>query len=266
MVPIGRGQRELIIGDRQTGKTAIAVDTILNQKGKGVICIYVAIGQKARYRGAARARSCTRRGAMDYTIVVCAPRAGEPRRCSTSRPMPAAPWRSTSCDKGSDVLIVYDDLSQARRGLPRAVPADLQRPPGREAYPGDVFYLHSRLLERAARLSDGVRRRLASPRCPSSRRRRATSRPISRRTSSPSPTARSSWRRTCSTPVCARPSTWACPCRRVGGAAQLRRDEAGRRPVCAWTWPSTASLRRSRSSAPIWTRPPRDTLALRRAA
>ena len=153
MIPIGRGQRELIIGDRQTGKTAIAVDTIINQKDTDVLCIYVAIGQK-RSTVASIVDTLEKAGAMDYTIVVSA----------TASEMPAlqyiAPYAGCAMGeyfmyKGKDVLIVYDDLSKHAVAY-RALSLLLRRSPGREAYPGDVFYLHSRLLERAARLSDDL--------------------------------------------------------------------------------------------------------------
>ena len=151
MFPIGRGQRELIIGDRQTGKTSIAVDTILNQKGKDVICVYVAIGQKASTL-AKIVSTLKKHDAMDYSIVVSA---------SASDVAPVqyiAPYSGTAMaeyfmDKGKDVLIVYDDLSKHAVAY-RAMSLLLQRPPGREAYPGDVFYLHSRLLERSCRLDE----------------------------------------------------------------------------------------------------------------
>ena len=151
MFPIGRGQRELIIGDRQTGKTSIAVDTILNQKGKGVICIYVAIGQKAS-TVAGIVSTLTKYGAMDYSIVLSS---------TASQPAPLqyiAPYSGTALAEyfmyqGKDVLIVYDDLSKHAVAY-RALSLLLERSPGREAYPGDVFYLHSRLLERSSRLSD----------------------------------------------------------------------------------------------------------------
>lgn len=151
MVPIGRGQRELIIGDRQTGKTAIAIDAIINQKGNGVKCIYVAIGQK-QSTVANVVETLRRHGALDYTIVVTA---------SASEPAPLlflAPYAGVSMAeyfmyKGEHVLIVYDDLSKQAAAY-RELSLLLRRPPGREAYPGDVFYLHSRLLERAAKLSD----------------------------------------------------------------------------------------------------------------
>ena len=151
MIPIGRGQRELIIGDRQTGKTTIATDTILNQKGKDVICIYVAIGQK-RSTVAQLVENLTLGGAMDYTLVVSA-------TASELAPMQyIAPY--TGCaigehfmHQGKDVLVIYDDLSKHAVAY-RAISLLIRRPPGREAYPGDVFYLHSRLLERAAQMSD----------------------------------------------------------------------------------------------------------------
>ena len=151
MFPIGRGQRELIIGDRQTGKTSIAVDTIINQKGQDVICIYVAIGQKSS-TVAKIVSTLKKNGAMDYSIVVSA---------SASEPAPVqylAPYSGTAIaeyfmSQGKDVLIVYDDLSKHAVAY-RAMSLLLHRPPGREAYPGDVFYLHSRLLERSCRLDD----------------------------------------------------------------------------------------------------------------
>ncbi len=151
MIPIGRGQRELIIGDRQTGKTVIATDTIINQKGKGVICIYVAIGQK-QSTVANVVDTLYKNGAMDYTIVVSA-------TAADSAPLQyIAPYAGCSMgeyfmEQGKDALIIYDDLSKHAVAY-RALSLLIRRPPGREAYPGDVFYLHSRLLERAARLSD----------------------------------------------------------------------------------------------------------------
>ncbi len=151
LVPIGRGQRELIIGDRQTGKTAIALDAIVNQKGKGVHCIYVAIGQKES-TVANVVRKLTELGAMDYTTVVCAS-ASEPAPMLYIAPYAGAAIGEYFMYKGKDVLIVYDDLSKQAAAY-REISLLLQRPPGREAYPGDVFYLHSRLLERAARLDE----------------------------------------------------------------------------------------------------------------
>ena len=151
LVPIGRGQRELIIGDRQTGKTAIALDTIVNQKGKDVYCIYVAIGQKES-TVANVVHKLTELGAMDYTTVVCVS-ASEPAPMLYIAPYAGAAIGEYFMYKGKDVLIVYDDLSKQAAAY-REISLLLQRPPGREAYPGDVFYLHSRLLERAARLDE----------------------------------------------------------------------------------------------------------------
>ena len=151
MVPIGRGQRELIIGDRQTGKTTLAADTIINQKGKDVICIYVAIGQK-RSTVSSLVETLTRNGAMDYTIVVAAT-ASEASPLQYIAPYSGCAMGEYFMYKGKDVLIIYDDLSKHAVAY-RALSLLIRRPPGREAYPGDVFYLHSRLLERAARLSD----------------------------------------------------------------------------------------------------------------
>lgn len=151
MVPIGRGQRELIIGDRQTGKTAIALDTIINQKGQGVHCIYVAIGQKAS-TVASIVNTLTEFGAMDYTTVV-ASTASELAPLQYIAPYSGCAIGEEWMENGEDVLVVYDDLSKHAAAY-RTLSLLLKRPPGREAYPGDVFYLHSRLLERAARLSD----------------------------------------------------------------------------------------------------------------
>lgn len=151
MIPIGRGQRELIIGDRQTGKTTIATDTILNQKGKDVICIYVAIGQK-RSTVANLVAELTEGGAMDYTIVVTAT-ASEASPLQYIAPYSGCAMGEYFMNQGKHVLIVYDDLSKHAVAY-RALSLLIRRPPGREAYPGDVFYLHSRLLERAAKLSD----------------------------------------------------------------------------------------------------------------
>ena len=151
MIPIGRGQRELIIGDRQTGKTAIAIDTILNQKGQDVICIYVAIGQK-NSTVAQLVQNLENKGAMEYTIVVSAT-ASDVAPLQYIAPYAGCAIAEYFMYKGRDVLIVYDDLSKHAVAY-RAMSLLLRRPPGREAYPGDVFYLHSRLLERAAKLSD----------------------------------------------------------------------------------------------------------------
>ena len=151
MIPIGRGQRELIIGDRQTGKTAVAVDTIINQKGKDLLCIYVAVGQKAS-TVANVVRKLEEHGAMEYTIVVAAT-ASESAAMQYIAPYSGCTMGEYFRDRGQDALIVYDDLTKQAWAY-RQVSLLLRRPPGREAYPGDVFYLHSRLLERAARVSE----------------------------------------------------------------------------------------------------------------
>ena len=151
MIPIGRGQRELIIGDRQTGKTAIAIDTIINQKGQGVNCIYVAIGQKAS-TVASIVKTLEEYGAMDFTTVVVST-ASELAPLQYIAPYAGCAIGEEWMEQGKDVLVVYDDLSKHATAY-RTLSQLLKRPPGREAYPGDVFYLHSRLLERAARLSD----------------------------------------------------------------------------------------------------------------
>lgn len=151
LTPIGRGQRELIIGDRQTGKTAIAIDTILNQKGQNVICIYVAIGQKAS-TVAHIAKTLEEYGAMDYSLIVSAT-ANESAPLQYIAPFAGVAIGEEFMEQGKDVLIIYDDLSKHAQAY-RAMSLLLKRPPGREAYPGDVFYLHSRLLERAVKLND----------------------------------------------------------------------------------------------------------------
>jgi len=153
MIPIGRGQRELIIGDRQTGKTAIAIDTIINQKGKGVICIYVAIGQK-RAQVAQTVATLERYGAMEHTIVVAAT-ASDTAALQYIAPYAGCAMGEEIMESGGHALIVYDDLSKHAWAY-RQVSLLMRRPPGREAYPGDIFYLHSRLLERAARLRDDL--------------------------------------------------------------------------------------------------------------
>jgi F-type H+-transporting ATPase subunit alpha len=153
MTPIGRGQRELIIGDRKTGKTTVAIDTILNQKGQGVKCIYVAIGQK-NSSVAQTVKTLEDFGALDYTVVVVAG-AGEPAPFKFLAPYAGCAIGQQWMDDGEDALVVYDDLSKQAEAY-RQISLLLRRPPGREAYPGDVFYLHSRLLERAAKLSDAM--------------------------------------------------------------------------------------------------------------
>ncbi len=153
MIPIGRGQRELIIGDRQTGKTAIAIDTIINQKGEDVICVYVAVGQKAA--SVANVVDVLReKGALDYTIVVAAS-ASEPAALQYLAPYTGAALAESFMYKGKATLVIYDDLTKQAQAY-RQMSLLLRRPPGREAYPGDVFYCHSRLLERAAKLSDAM--------------------------------------------------------------------------------------------------------------
>jgi F-type H+-transporting ATPase subunit alpha len=151
MIPIGRGQRELIIGDRKTGKTAIAIDTIINQKSEDVICVYVAIGQKAS-TVAQVIDTLTERGAMDYTIIVAA-NANEPATLQYIAPYTGAAMAEYFMFKGKATLVIYDDLTKQAQAY-RQLSLLMRRPPGREAYPGDVFYLHSRLLERAAKLND----------------------------------------------------------------------------------------------------------------
>jgi F-type H+-transporting ATPase subunit alpha len=153
MTPVGRGQRELIIGDKKTGKTAVALDTIINQKGNGVICIYVAIGQK-RSSVAQVVEKLREHGAMEHTIVVAAT-ASEPAPLAFLAPYAGCAMGEYFMEKGKHALVVYDDLSKHATAY-RAVSLLLRRPPGREAYPGDVFYLHSRLLERAAKMSDAL--------------------------------------------------------------------------------------------------------------
>src|SRR3990167_2241150 len=151
LIPIGRGQRELIIGDRQTGKTAVAIDAIINQKGQNMVCVYVAVGQKES-KVARLVAKLKEAGAMDYTVVVVAG-ASEPAPMSYLAPYSGVTMAEYFADKGQDVLIIYDDLTKQAWAY-REMSLLLRRPPGREAYPGDVFYLHSRLLERACNLND----------------------------------------------------------------------------------------------------------------
>ena len=261
MVPIGRGQRELIIGDRQTGKTAVAVDTIINQRGTGIKCIYVAIGQKASSI-AGVVRKLEEEGAMGHTIVVAAAAADSPAMQYIS-PYAGASMGEYFLDKGEDALIIFDDLTKQAWAY-RQVSLLLRRPPGREAYPGDVFYLHSRLLERASRVSEALRRRqdrrqgerqdgFADGVCRSSKPRPVTYRRSYRPTSSRLPTARSSSKPTCSTRVSARPSTRVCryPVWVVRHRPRSSRSLAA---VFASHSRSTASLRPSRSLHPTSTR------------
>ena len=151
MVPIGRGQRELIIGDRQTGKTAVAIDTIINQKGKDVICVYVAIGQR-KSTVAQIVQKLQAEDAMDYTIIVSAT-ASDPAPLQFISPFSGVSMGEYFRDKGKHVLCIYDDLSKQAVAY-RQLSLLLRRPPGREAYPGDVFYIHSRLLERACKFNE----------------------------------------------------------------------------------------------------------------
>jgi len=153
MIPIGRGQRELIIGDRQTGKTSVAIDTIINQKDDGVVCVYVAVGQKAS-TVASIVTTLQERGALDYTVIVSAS-ADDPSTLQYIAPYTGAAIAEYFMYKGQATLIIYDDLSKQANAY-REMSLLLRRPPGREAFPGDVFYLHSRLLERAAKLSDAL--------------------------------------------------------------------------------------------------------------
>ncbi len=220
MIPIGRGQRELIIGDRFTGKTVICLDTIIAQKGGDLTCIYVAIGQQAS-KVAQVVATLEEHGAMAHTIVVAA-NASDPAALQYLAPYSGCAIGEEFLDNGKDALVIYDDLSKHAWSY-RQMSLLLRRPPGREAYPGDVFYLHSRLLERAAKLSPEH--------------------------------ARSTWRATSSTSAFARRLTPASPSR--AWAARRRRRRCGRwREACDWASRSTAPFRLSRSSGrPNWTRP-----------
>ena len=197
MFPIGRGQRELIIGDRQTGKTSIATDAMINQKGKDVICIYVAIGQKASTI-AKIVSTLKKHGAMDYSIIVAAT-ASDPAPLQYIAPYAGTAMAEYFMYQGKDVLIVYDDLSKHAVAY-RALSLLLERSPGREAYPGDVFYLHSRLLERSSRLSDKLGGGSITA-LPLLRHRRAMYPHTFRPTLFLSQTVRFSWRATYSSPV-----------------------------------------------------------------
>ncbi len=261
MFPIGRGQRELIIGDRQTGKTAIALDAMLNQKGKNVICVYVAIGQKAVRALPSWWRTCAS-ATQWITPSSSAQRRAKRTPCSTLRLMRAALWRIFHASGPRCAHCLRRPL-QARHCLPR-MSLLLERAPGREAYPGDVFYLHSRLLERSAHLSDAARRRQHDRHSRLSKRRRATFPLISRRTSFPSPTVRFSSKATCSLRVSARQSTSVCPCP-VSAARRRQRRRRKRPAACVWTWRSTARWRYLRSFPAIWMTARRNSCTMGRA-
>ena len=265
MVPVGRGQRELIIGDRQTGKTAVAVDTIINQKGKDLFCVYVAIGQKASTI-ANVVRKLEEHGAMAYTIVVAAS-ASESAAMQYIAPYSGCTMGEYFRDRGQDALIIYDDLTKQAWAY-RQVSLLLRRPPGREAYPGDVFYLHSRLLERAARVQPGVRReihqgrgqgqdrladRAAGDRDAGGRRDRvrADQRDLDHRRPD-LPRDRSVQRRH---PARHQRRHLGVAGRRRG-ADQDHEAQATPAAACASRSRSTASSRRSRSSPPTSTKPP----------
>ncbi len=222
MVPIGRGQRELIIGDRQTGKTAVAVDTIINQKGKDLFCVYVAIGQKASTI-ANVVRKLEEHGAMAYTIVVAAS-ASESAAMQYIAPYSGCTMGEYFRDRGQDALIIYDDLTKQAWAY-RQVSLLLRRPPGREAYPGDVFYLHSRLLERAARVNPDYVEKFTKG-AVKGKTGSLTALPVIETQAgdvTASPTDRSSSRPTCSTPASGPPST---PASRYRGSAARRRPRS----------------------------------------
>ena len=240
LIPIGRGQRELILGDRQTGKTAIAVDTILNQRGKDVLCVYCAIGQ----RGAAIAKAVAtfrQKDAMAYTVVVVT-EGNDPPGLAYIAPYAATSIAESFMESGRDVLIVYDDLTHHARAY-RELSLLLRRPPGREAFPGDIFYIHSRLLERATHLR--------SPRCPSSKPKRRTFPPTFRPILFLSPMGRFTSRRLC--------SNWAC-CPRLMSVNPSHASAARRSGPPTARWPATSSsltrnLKNSKllpGSAPGW--------------
>ena len=253
MVPIGRGQRELIIGDRQTGKTAIAVDTILNQKGQDVICIYVAIGQKAST--VARIQDTLKKhGAMDYSIIVSST-ASESAPMQYIAPYAGAAMGEYFMGKGKDVLIVYDDLSKHAVAY-RTLSLLLKRSPGREAYPGDVFYLHSRLLERACRLTKeyGGGSMTALPIIETQAGDVSAYIP----TNVISITDGQIYLETDLFFAGQRPAVnVGLSVSRVGGAAQTKAGPSKRPPApCASTWPGSGSWRCSPSSPPTWIPPP----------
>ena len=202
MIPIGRGQRELIIGDRQTGKTAVALDAILNQRGGDVICIYVAIGQK-RSTIAQVVKTLEEYDAMKFSIVIEAG-SSDPAPMQFLAPYAGCAMGEYFRDSGRHALCIYDDLSKHAVAY-REISLLLRRPPGREAYPGDVFYLHSRLSGARGQGQQGPRRRDRSRPCPLSKRRPVTCPPTFPPTSFPSPTGRFTWKATCSIAACGRP-------------------------------------------------------------
>ena len=252
MIPIGRGQRELIIGDRSTGKTAIAIDSIINQKGGDLICIYVAIGQKLG-KVAQVVSSLEEADALSHTIIVTAG-ASDPAPLQYLAPYAGCAMAEEFMDQGKDVLIVYDDLTKHAWAY-RQMSLLLRRPAGREAYPGDVFYLHSRLLERSARL-DEEHGGGSITALPIMRPRRVTCRHTYLPTSFPSLTGRFTWSPSCLTPEFALQST--SDFRSHASVALPRPVLSARlRDASVLTWPSTVSLLPSRSSAlPTSTRPP----------
>ncbi len=261
MIPIGRGQRELIIGDRATGKTAIAMDTMIAQADQNRLAeegklpdhqplynIYVAIGQK-RANISRLVAKLEETGAMKYSIVVAAS-ASDPAAMLYLAPYAGCAMGEYFMDKGEDALIVYDDLSKHAVAY-RQISLILRRPSGREAYPGDVFYLHSRLLERAARINKEHGGGSLRP-SPSLKRRPGTFPPTSPQTSFPSRTARYSWKRTCSTRGCAPPLTWAFPS--PAWVPPPRRKSSKSWPApSSWTWPNSRNCRPSPNSGPTWT-------------
>ena len=246
MTPIGRGQRELIIGDRKTGKTTVAIDTILNQRGQGVKCIYVAIGQK-QSTVAQTVETLREHGAMEYTVVVTAA-ASDPAPFKYLAPYAGCAMGQHWMENGEHALVVYDDLSKQAEAY-RQMSLLLRRPPGREAYPGDVFYLHSRLLERAAKLSDenGAGSLTALPIIETKAGDVSGLHPDQRDLDHRRPDLPAST--TCSSRACGPPSTWASRC--PAWAAPPRS-----RPCARWwarsrpTSPSSATSRRSPPSAP----------------
>ena len=260
IVPIGRGQRELIIGDRQTGKTAIVMDAIINQKGKGVYCFYVAVGQKTS--SVARLVEQLRvAGALDYTTIICST-ASDAATMQYIAPYAGCAMAEHFMYQGKDTLIIYDDLSKHAVAY-RAMSLLLRRPPGREAYPGDVFYLHSRLLERAASLSDemGGGSMTALPIVETQAGDISAYIP----TNVISITDGQIFLDTDMFRSNIRPAVSAA-FRSAASAARRSGRPCARWPEgSAWSWPNTASCRCSRSSPPTWTRPPATRCATARS-